>query len=236
MQRLLKCVIRLAQAEELLNGLDAEKTEKFITMLQSLGHESPVEHASFTFAVEGVSRSLLAQITRHRHASYSVKSQRYVKEGAFEFVIPPEIEMDENARKIYLKAMQDDQRTYDMLTEILEKKHYQAFIDEGMDEKKARSAAEKKAIEDARYVLPNACETKMMVTMNVRSLYNFFQGAVVIARSGKLESLHVRCFSSVIKHRLHCFENQARPVHMACAAKERCVVANRTRCAENTAQ
>lgn len=63
--------------EGLLDGLTDEKTESFIHMLMGLGHESPVEHVSFTFAIEGVSRSLLAQITRHRIASYSVQSQRY---------------------------------------------------------------------------------------------------------------------------------------------------------------
>jgi thymidylate synthase (FAD) len=61
-------------------------------MLSDFGHESPIEHVCFTFLIEGVSRSLLAQITRHRIASFSVKSQRYVKEGQFEYIIPPEIE------------------------------------------------------------------------------------------------------------------------------------------------
>ena len=158
----------------ILNGLDSEKTASFIERLMSMGHESPLEHISFTFGIEGVSRSLLAQLTRHRIASYSVKSQRYVNEGKFEFIIPKEIEANEEAKKIFLEAMEDDVKAYNRLTEILFEKHYSDMINSGVDEKKAKGAAEKKAIEDARYVLPNACETKLIATFNARSLLNFF--------------------------------------------------------------
>ena len=158
----------------ILDGLNAQNTEKFINRLVSMGHESPIEHITFTFGIEGVSRSLLAQFTRHRIASYSVKSQRYVKEGLFEFVTPPEIEKIPAAKSEFLKAMEDDVKAYNTLADILYEKHYADMISEGMDEKKAKNSAEKKAIEDARYVLPNACETKMIVTMNARSLMNFF--------------------------------------------------------------
>lgn len=158
----------------ILDGLDAEKTASFIERLMSMGHESPLEHISFTFGIEGVSRSLLAQLTRHRIASYSVKSQRYVNEGRFEFIIPKEIEANEKAKKIFLDAMEDDVKAYNDLTEILFEKHYADMIDSGVPEKKAKGAAEKKAIEDARYVLPNACETKLIATFNARSLLNFF--------------------------------------------------------------
>ena len=84
-----------AQIDTLLDGLTEEKSKEFVTMLSSLGHESPTEHVSFTFAIEGVSRALLAQITRHRIASYSVQSQRYVNLKQFEFVTPPEVAADE---------------------------------------------------------------------------------------------------------------------------------------------
>lgn len=161
--------------QELQDGLTPEKTASFVDMLASFGHESPIEHVSFTFGIEGVSRALLAQITRHRIASYSVKSQRYVTEGCFEYVIPPEIEDDEQAKALFIQTMQADQAAYDRLTEILAAKHTAAFIAEGKDEKTAARLAEKKAIEDARFVLPNACETKMVVTMNARSLHNFFR-------------------------------------------------------------
>ncbi len=160
--------------ENILEGLNEEKTEKFLNMLMSLGHQSPIEHVTFTFGIEGVSRSLLAQITRHRIASYSVKSQRYVKEGMFEYITPPEIEKNEKAKDLYLKTMEADQKAYDELTDILYEKHYADLTSQGKDEKEAKKAAEKMAIEDARFVLPNACETKMVVTMNARSLMNFF--------------------------------------------------------------
>ena len=160
--------------DEILEGLTPEKTEKFIDMLSSLGHESPVEHATFTFAVEGVSRSLLAQLTRHRIASFSVQSQRYVGKENFEFIIPPEIDAIPEARELFLKAMENDRETYRELNRILTEKHTQTNIEAGMDEKKAATAASKKANEDSRYVLSNACDTKIVMTFNVRSLYNFF--------------------------------------------------------------
>ena len=77
--------------DTLLDGLTEEKSIGFLNMLSDLGHESPIEHVSFTFGIEGVSRALLAQITRHRIASFSVQSQRYVEEKNYEFVTPPEI-------------------------------------------------------------------------------------------------------------------------------------------------
>lgn len=160
--------------EDILNDLTAEKTEKFIQSLLDMGHESPFEHVSFTFGIEGVSRALLAQITRHRIASYSVKSQRYVSEKNFEYITPPEISDIPEAAEIFSEAMQKAGEYYIQLADILKKRHYEDFIKSGADEKKALYDAEKKAIEDARFVLPNACETKLIVTMNARSLFNFF--------------------------------------------------------------
>ena len=144
-----------AHITDLLDGLTEEKTASFLTMLSDLGHASPIEHASFTFGIEGVSRTLLAQITRHRIASFSVQSQRYVRLDDFRYVIPPEIEAIPEAKEAFLASMNED-------------------VAEGMPEKQARAKASKQANEDARFVLPNACETKMVVTMNARSLQNFF--------------------------------------------------------------
>lgn len=161
--------------DTLLDGLDDEKVETFLNMLTSIGHESPIEHISFTFGIEGVSRALLAQITRHRIASFSVQSQRYVEEKDFQFVTPPEIENDNDALEIFNEQMKCAIDTYNKLTNILKDKHYKAFLENGLDEKSAMQKASKKAIEDARFVLPNACDTKMIVTMNARSLLNFFK-------------------------------------------------------------
>ncbi len=163
-----------SEIDGILNGLDKDKTVAFIERLMSMGHESPIEHISFTFGIEGVSRSLLAQFTRHRIASYSVKSQRYVNEGKFEYIIPPEIENEPEAKRLFLEAMDDDLAKYNEISDILFKKHFDKMVSDGVTEKRAKSAAEKKAIEDARYILPNACETKMIATFNARSLLNFF--------------------------------------------------------------
>ncbi len=160
---------------DLRDNLTDEKAAQFVEMLSEIGHESPIEHASFTFGIEGVSRALLAQITRHRMASFSVKSQRYVREGSFEYVTPPEIEAIPEAKAIYDEIMAEDQRRYDALAAVLKEKHIKTFIAQGKDEKTATRLAEKKAIEDARFVLPNACETQMVMTMNARSLMNFFR-------------------------------------------------------------
>lgn len=133
----------------------------FIRKLLSMGHLSTIEHASFTFGIEGISRSLLAQITRHRVASFSVKSQRYVsersKEGeCFNYIIPPRIKaLGEDMVKEYEKQMNTIQEWYD-------------FWQEKLGGKKESSN------EDARFVLPNASETKMVVTMNARELMHFF--------------------------------------------------------------
>ncbi len=161
--------------ENIMDGLDSSGTQRFVNMLADMGHESPVEHVSFTFGIEGVSRTLLAQITRHRHASFSVQSQRYVKKENFVYITPPEISSDPEASKLFEESMKASNEAYRNIAEVLEKKHYERLISEGLTEKAAHSKAEKMAIEDARFVLPNACETKMVMTMNARSLINFFR-------------------------------------------------------------
>lgn len=155
-------------------GLTDEKTASFVEMLAEIGHESPIEHAYFTFGIEGVSRSLLAQITRHRIASYSVQSQRYVKEKNFSYVTPPEIAKDPETLKIYEESMAKAEEAYHALADKLSEGYLSEFLAAGIDEKTAKRNAEKKAIEDARFVLPNACETKLVMTINARSLINFF--------------------------------------------------------------
>lgn len=153
--------------DDILEGLDGENTKRFLDRLMSYGHMSPIEHVSFTFAVEGVSRALTHQLVRHRIASYSQQSQRYVKLNQFEYIVPPEIDKDDKAREVFIRAMEDSQKAYDEIADILKER----YIKIGMK----TISAEKKAIEDARYVFPNACETKIVLTMNARSLMNFFE-------------------------------------------------------------
>lgn len=169
-EEIVSCAAKLCYSstdiKTLKEGLTTDKTGKFILMLMEMGHESPIEHITFTFGIEKVSRALLAQITRHRIASFSVQSQRYVRENNFEYVIPPQIERDVQAKKEFAKAMQDAIKHYNVLADKLK----QNYILQGIKE----AEAEKKAIEDARFVLPNACETKIICTFNARSLLNFF--------------------------------------------------------------
>lgn len=178
-EKLIACAAKLCYssvgAEKIRENLTDEKVSSFVNMLAEIGHESPIEHVTFTFAIEGVSRALLAQLTRHRIASFSVQSQRYVKTNNFKFVLPPEISEIDEAKEEYLRAMNEDMHHYERLTQILKKKHKKILINSGKDEKTADKMAEKKAIEDARYVLPNACETKLICTFNARSLLNFFE-------------------------------------------------------------
>ena len=163
-----------AHIETLLDGLTPEKTTAFLQKLSDLGHASPIEHASFTFGIEGVSRTFLAQVTRHRIASFSVQSQRYVRLEDFRYVIPPEIECIPEAKAQFIRSMNDDAQKYLELVHTLEDAHTARLMAQGMPEKAARAKASKQANEDARFVLPNACETKMVMTMNCRSLQNFF--------------------------------------------------------------
>lgn len=151
----------------MLKSEDEDKTREYIDMLMSLGHESPIEHVTFTFGIEGISRACSHQLVRHRIASYSQKSQRYVNETQFEYVTPEAIANDPISKDIYDETMELLQGRYDFIRAGL----IQKYVKDGMDEK----VAEKKANEDARMVLPNACCTSIIVTMNVRSLFNFFK-------------------------------------------------------------
>lgn len=160
--------------DEIEENLSDESVEKFLNVLINMGHESPLEHVTFTFGIEGISRSCSHQIVRHRIASFSQQSQRYVKLDQFEYIIPPQIAKIEEAKKIFIQSMKKDQEDYDKLVDILFEKNYKKLIEQGKNEKEAKSQGEKIAIEDARYVFPNACETKMVFTINTRSLYNFF--------------------------------------------------------------
>ncbi|WP_322179760.1 FAD-dependent thymidylate synthase [Neglectibacter caecimuris] len=196
-----------ADIDTLYEGLTEEKVSSFLDHLSAIGHESPIEHASFTFGIEGVSRSLLAQITRHRLASFSVQSQRYVRENAFSFVLPPEIEAVPEAKEEFLKAMEEDQRHYESLTSILAAKHKRELLAQGEEEKAAVRKAEKKAIEDARFVLPNACCTKMVCTMNARSLMNFFALRCCNRAQWEIRELATQMLREVKAVAPHLFQN-----------------------------
>ena len=142
--------------EDLRDKISRKDQSEFIEKLMNMGHESVLEHVTFSFGVEGVSRVLLAQLTRHRIASCSVQSQRYVSyENGFGYILPDSIAaLGEDAVQQYQKQMDTIEGWY---------VDWQQKLGKG-----------EKSNEDARFVLPNACETRLVVTMNVRELRHFF--------------------------------------------------------------
>jgi thymidylate synthase (FAD) len=160
-----------ADIGSLKEKIEAKDQKAFVEKLMKMGHMSPIEHASFTFAIEGISRACSHQLVRHRLASYSQQSQRYVSEergegqGAsaeaetFDYIIPPSIAEDREAKKAFEKFMIEAQKAYD-------------FIVQRLNENGVKGEA---ANQDARFVLPNAAETKIIVTMNARELLHFFR-------------------------------------------------------------
>lgn len=148
-----------ADIEQVISDAGKDNQSAFLEKLIAVGHLSPVEHASFTFAVEGISRACSHQLVRHRLASYSQQSQRYVgEEGGFAYVIPPAIMEDKELRAHFTGLMEEAGRSYKFIVERLREK--------GCSIESAR--------EDARFVLPNAAETKIIITMNARELLHFF--------------------------------------------------------------
>jgi thymidylate synthase (FAD) len=155
--------------EALRERIEKKDQKAFVEKLVKMGHVTPIEHASFTFAIEGISRACSHQLVRHRLASYSQQSQRYVSEHrthdaelktqTFDYIVPPTIKEDAKAKEIFERFMSEAQRVYDLLIERL-------------NEKGIKGEA---ANQDARFVLPNATETKIMVTMNARELLHFFR-------------------------------------------------------------
>ena len=136
--------------DELREEVDERYAEDLVRRLINLGHHSVLEHVSFTFGIEGFSRISSQQLTRHRIASYTQQSQRYVSMNNFNYIIPKSIEKNEEAKKIYLDALENAKKAYEELRKLKIKK------------------------EDARFVLPNGVETKIIATFNARELRHIF--------------------------------------------------------------
>jgi len=134
---------------KLIDAMDRETAERRLEKVLSMGHQSVMEHASYTFSLEGVSRVLTHQLVRHRMASYSQQSQRYVSMEEADFVTPHSIQEKEETRRSYQELMDRIWAAYRDLSRVV-------------------------PVEDARYVLPNACTTNITVTMNARELWHFF--------------------------------------------------------------
>lgn len=138
-------------ADELLESMADTEVRRILKIIITSGHFSALEHASYTFAIEGVSRAMTHQLVRHRLASYSQQSQRYVKyNDEPEFIIPPSVRENKWTLQEFVEA---NAAQFDA---------YGSLVESGVPG------------EDARYLLPNAMETKITVTMNVRELYDVF--------------------------------------------------------------
>lgn len=137
-------------ALDIMDGLTEEKTVSFLKMLRDAGHLSPFEHASYTFAIEGLSRVASHQLVRHRLASYSQQSQRYVGQTGQMAVVPPSVEENPEAARLYQEQSERAWQCYEQLVELGVKR------------------------EDARFILPHGAETRLVMTMNARELHHFF--------------------------------------------------------------
>jgi len=154
-QRTVMVAARLCYSDstiaELAEKVGGTSPEKFLGKILKLGHTSVLEHASFTFGVDGISRACSHQLVRHRVASYSQQSQRYVKATRPEYTVPETISSDPARLERFER----------MVGEIYSL--YGELVDEGVP------------AEDARYLLPNAAQTKIVITMNARELLHFFR-------------------------------------------------------------
>ncbi len=170
--------------DELLKE-DREKLKRLLRIVIRMGHTSVIEHAYFTFAISGVSRALTHQLVRHRIASYSQQSQRYV-EMNIEYVTPPSIARNEKIRKKYDEMMK---KIWDLYNEM----------------------KEEVPIEDARYILPNATTSKIIVSMNARSLLNFFELRCCLHAQWEIRKLAWRMLHLVKKVAPTIFEDAGPP-------------------------
>jgi len=173
-----------SDASELLKE-DREKMKKLLRIVIKMGHTSVVEHAYFTFAISGVSRALTHQLVRHRIASYSQQSQRYV-EQEMEYVTPPSILKNERIRKKYDEMMKKIWGLYNEMKKDV-------------------------PIEDARYILPNATISKIIVSMNARSLLNFFELRCCLHAQWEIRKLAWRMLHLVKKVAPTIFEDAGPP-------------------------
>jgi thymidylate synthase (FAD) len=173
----------VAQMGHVAHRSESKNVVQFIEALIRMGHESVLEHASATILVEEVSRALSHQLVRHRLVSYTQESQRYVKQGQFDYVIPPTISQDPRTLAAFRAAMAEAERVYLLLQQF------------------------DVPAEDARFVLPNACHTRIAITANFREWRH-----MITLRCDKHAQWEIRELFTHILHLLHsnaprCFED-----------------------------
>lgn len=166
------------------NCYDSEPSSngKIMKHCHKSGHHSTLEFADFTFHIEGISRACSHQLVRHRIASYAQRSQRYVKEDNFKYVIPKGVLKNKEALETYVEFMNKCQSVYNELISL------------GVEP------------EDARFVLPNACETVIEVKMNGRALMNFFAERLCTRAQWEIRELAKLMIKAVEEHDSQCAE------------------------------
>lgn len=169
-------------ASELMETMPEERVKSVLATIMASGHFSTLEHASYTFAVDGVSRALTHQLVRHRLASYNQQSQRYVKFKNGISVVKPET----------VAANLETEAVFDEAVAACEAA-YQKLLDAGIP------------AEDARYLLPNACESKIVITMNVRELLHFFSLRCCNRAQWEIRELAEKMFTLVYPVAPHIF-------------------------------
>ena len=172
---------------DLYEDMDEETVRRIINLILEMGHMSVLEHASFTFSISGVSRVLTHQLVRHRFASYTQQSQRVIKVREPEYVTPPSISANPEALEIFRRQMEASWETYRRLMAL------------GVPK------------EDARFVLPQAVKTSIVVTMNARELWHFFSLRTCMHAQWEIRALAWRMLSLVKKVAPITFEKAGPP-------------------------
>lgn len=155
----------------------SEKLKKFISHLVQRGHLSPLEHVNFTYAASGLSRVCTHQLVRHRIASYSQQSQRYVSMDDFKFITPQSIKNNKEAEEKFMEVIEYLKGKYGQIRKILEK-------NSKLDKEKIN--------QDLRFLLPQGCQTKIVVTMNSRQLLHFFSERLCLRAQWEIRELATR--------------------------------------------
>jgi thymidylate synthase (FAD) len=169
---------------EILEKMNMETAKRIIKRVTGYGHVSVIEHASFTFSIEGVSRVLTHQLIRHRIASYTQQSQRFVAYNTLEkYVTPPSILEHMEAKKIFDETLEKISETYQKLLKLGIKK------------------------EDARFILPNAAKTNIIVTMNARELRHFFNMRCCTRSQWEIREVAIEMLKQAKKTAPALFEN-----------------------------
>ena len=181
-----------ASIQELEKQIESKDQAGFIEKLTDMRHLSPVEHVTFTFGVEGISRACSHQLVRYRLASYSQQSQRYVgqqgkKARGFHFIVPPSIEKI-GKKQWFIEKMENVQKWYDEIVDALGEKGESSF-------------------EDARFLLPNAAETKIILTMNGRELIHFFRVRCCNRAQWEIRAMAIEMLRLVKKVSPHIFKD-----------------------------